>query len=476
MGKPSGGSPPMSPTMVRYGHGPGRAQGFAESAEAPTGAPAAHHVPILQLKTSGSGSTAATTAGGTGVTASVSLSVSWTGKFGGDLSADVMVQRQKNNKDWETLTTTRIDDPDQEAGGATQKLAATISVDRHSTYRIVLTPTAAAPHNRYARTTHQVSVGASESRKSASIGLGVNRWNANNVADVWKDVGIDPVKAADTVSTTLFGRRITVNRLVQPRVDRTNALYAALPPETQAEILDSIAIMGGYAMRTTSTGVFSNHSIGCAIDINYNMDTRQNFHFHQQKEMEHLEFVGQVIATDPAYASFDIMKAQGQAQLEASHVFNRRFPLFVAELLGTPIEESQSHDSALMNLVNPFWYAGLISEYTQAYALLATVTPKTLEDVANKTKDPAKNKMLLTVKRYWALSKGWIEGRPVVDAVDKREERLVGMIPLHEQLLQIFLDAGWGWGGNWRVTKDYMHFEDTQAMQALSASASGSTP
>lgn len=477
-GKPGGGSLPMSPTMVRYSSGSGRAQGSDESADAPTGAPAVSHAPVLQLQAAGSGSVAATAAGSNSATASVSLSVSWTGKFGGDLSAAVTVQRRKGKNDWETLTTTTVADPDQEAGGATQKLDANLGVDRHSTYRIVLTPTAAAPHNRYAKTTHQLSVGASESSKSVSIGLRVNRWNANNVSDVWKDVGIDPALAADTVSTTLFGRRITVNRLVQPRVDRTNALYAALPPETQAEILDSIAIMGGYAKRTTSTGAFSNHSVGCAIDINYNMDSRQNFHFHQPKEMEHLEFVGEVIKTDPAYASFDIMKAQGQAQLEASQVFNRRFPLFVAELLGTPIEESRSHDSALMNLVNPFWYAGVIREHTEARALLATVTPSDLEDAAKKTKDPAKKKMLLTVKKYWAFSKAWIEGRSVVDKVDKRAETLVGMIPLHEQLLQVFLDAGWSWGGDWRVTKDYMHFEDTQAMRAIKASASapGSTP
>ena len=77
--------------------------------------------------------------------------------------------------------------------------------------------------------------------------------------------------------------------------------------------------MGGYARRTTSTGLFSNHSTGCAIDINYNMDTRQNHHFHTEDENPHLVFVETVVRTHPDHASFDIKRARGQEAGVVTH-------------------------------------------------------------------------------------------------------------------------------------------------------------
>lgn len=44
----------------------------------------------------------------------------------------------------------------------------------------------------------------------------------------------------------------------------------------------------------------------------------------------------------------------------------------------------------------------------------------------------------------------------------------MGMIPIDSRVLQMFLDTGWSWGGNWeRGRKDYMHFEDESVMDQI---------
>jgi len=43
------------------------------------------------------------------------------------------------------------------------------------------------------------------------------------------------------------------------------------------------------------------------------------------------------------------------------------------------------------------------------------------------------------------------------------------MIPLHEKVVEIFLAAGWEWGGDWGKgsRKDYMHFQDESVLEQL---------
>lgn len=421
----------------------------------------------------GASTSAATAAAAGTAAAQVSLAITWRGVFGSDLSANVMVQRQTGKDAWETLTSAQVADPDGAAGAPGAQLSTTLKADRHDRYRIVVEPTAQAPDNRYQRTSKEIVVKAEDTSKSVAVKLEVNRWNLKNVDDAWEKKNIDPARAADTVQTTLFGRKITVNRLVLPRVQRTDELFRALPEATQAEIVASIAIMGGYARRTTVDGTFSNHSTGCAIDINYNMDTRQNFHFHDKEHEEHLAFVEAVVKSDPVHAGFFINRHKGQKQLEASRVFNRQFPRYVLGLLDmeVPAELDQA-EVAVLGLANPFLSPEQLQAFTSASQLFAQVRVADLQAALKKTTDSTKKTKLRQVIKYWSLSRAWIEGRNVYDEVDKKNKKLVGMIPLHEELLRIFLDAGWSWGGDWRLGKDYMHFEDEQAARSLERSSS----
>ncbi len=62
----------------------------------------------------------------------------------------------------------------------------------------------------------------------------------------------------------------------------------------------------------------------------------------------------------------------------------------------------------------------------------------------------------------------------VHDKQENRDKRIVGMIPLREDVLKMFRDTGWKWGG-WESEKDYMHFEDADALKQVTL-AKGKTP
>ncbi|ACY13638.1 hypothetical protein Hoch_1046 [Haliangium ochraceum DSM 14365] len=407
------------------------------------------------------------------------MAVVWHGKFGGDLSANVTLQGERAKNKWEHVTTSSAVDSDGNAGPRSQELNATLKGKRYSRYRLVIEPSAPKPDDRYRKTTKLIRVRPDEAAASVKVSLAVNRWNLANVDDAWEARDIDPAKAGDTVHTKLFGRPIEVNRLVVPRVERTQALFDAQPSEMQSEIRDSIAIMGGYARRTTSTGAFSNHSTGCAIDLNYHLDTRQNHHFHKNAELPHLDFVEEVVRSDPEHATFRIYRDKGQAQLEASKVFNERFPFYVADLLELDTSPAFDDDPSWADIATPHWYlqqlhAALIA--MDGEQVLARLELADVKRAMEQTQDADKRARLARVVEFWSYSKAWIEGRAVRDRLEKQDKTLVGMIPIHESLLQIFLDAGWEWGGDWNRVKDYMHFEDTSALQGIQKSAGHQSP
>jgi hypothetical protein len=357
-------------------------------------------------------------------------------------------------------------------GAGAQRVSTEIRASRYKRYRVTLEPTAAAPQDRYRKASTIVRVAADTASKSVRLNLGINRWNVENVNDVWEDKGIDPARARDVAQAQLFGRRITINRLVLPRIERTNALFAALPADTQQEIRESIAILGGYARRTTSKGTYSNHSIGCGVDINYNMDTRQNFHFESRVHREHrdhLVWVQEIIRTDPAHRDFAIFRSTGQAQWEGAQAFNRRFPLYLAELLD--LQVPRLTPEAVLNPLGsvPAMLAQVVRDYGTG-EILDKVTIADLDKAIKDTSDVNKKAKLRKVKQYWPYTRAWIRGSMVDDVQARTQKKLVGMIPIHEQLLQVFLDAGWSWGGDWQETKDYMHFEDLEAMAAVKRS------
>ena len=59
---------------------------------------------------------------------------------------------------------------------------------------------------------------------------------------------------------------------------------ASSPTTSEGEVTDSLVSIGGYNRRTTSAGSFSNHSTGCAVDINENLATYQNMHFKAKED------------------------------------------------------------------------------------------------------------------------------------------------------------------------------------------------
>ncbi|WP_199351173.1 M15 family metallopeptidase [Haliangium ochraceum] len=91
------------------------------------------------------------------------------------------------------------------------------------------------------------------------------------------------------------------------------------------------------------------------------------------------------------------------------------------------------------------------------------------EAIAAQT-DPDKKTQLQLILANWKALRAWLFGVTVRDKREKQDKRIVGMIPLHEDVLRLFLETGWDWGGDWRHEKDYMHFEDRQALAQVQLS------
>ena len=411
----------------------------------------------------------------------VKLTIEWSGMFGADLSARLRVQGRNNKAEkWVTLIEdVEVADADGVQGAASDKLSHTVTVDRYGAYNVTFSPAAEKPDDRYRATSATVSVGATDAAATLSTRLDVNRWNRKNVDDVWTGQSIDPDKADDVVRVSLFGRTVTVNQAVAPRVARTNAAYETLiagAPEKEAEIRESLFVTGGYAVRTTRTGAYSNHSVGFAIDVNYHDSTKQNHHF-SKKDMPLLtDLVQPVVKTDPAFAKFEIKSDTGQRQLQASQVFNVRFPAYLANLLDLS-EDAKQLDQYLGFEETITTYAGYFRHLREQKArqLFDSIDSKMLSKAIKAQKDKTKKAQLQLIQSNWDALRAWLFGVTVRDQQEKKDKQIVGMIPLHEDVLQLFLDTGWEWGGDWKSEKDYMHFEDPDARNHVTLTK-GKTP
>jgi hypothetical protein len=418
--------------------------------------------------------------GGAATTAApskVKLTIEWRGQFGADISARLRVQGRNGKAAWVTLVKdVEVTDADGTAGAASDKLSHTVEVDRHGEYQVTFSPVAEAPDDRYRDTSASVRVGATAATATLSTRLDVNRWNRKNVDDVWKGRNIDPDKADDVVSASLFGRAVNVHKAVVPRVAQTNALYEALDGATKQAIRNSLFVTGGYAVRTTSEGKYSNHSVGYAIDVNAHESTKQNHHFEQNDTALLTTLVEPVVRTDPAFARFEIMKETGLRQLQASQVFNERFPAFLASLLDLGAD-AQELDQYLFAEKNVGYYAeyfrGLREQ--KARELFDRIDDKMLSKAIKAQKDPMKKARLQLIQSNWPALRAWLFGATVRDKQENQDKRIVGMIPLREDVLKMFLDTGWKWGGDWESEKDYMHFDDTDALKQVTL-AKGKTP
>ncbi len=401
------------------------------------------------------------------------LTIEWRGQFGADLSARLRVRGHTGKADWVTLVKdVEVTDADGTGGVAADKLSHTVEVDRHDEYEVTFSPVADAPDDRYRGSSAKVRVGASADAATVTKRLDVNRWNRKNVNDVWKGQNIDPDKADDVVAASLFGRTVNVNKAVVARVAQTDAKYEALigqHPEKKAEIAESLFVTGGYAVRTTRDGKYSNHSVGYAIDVNAHESTKQNHHF-EKADMPLLDnLVEPVVRADPAFAKFNIRDEKGLRQLQASQVFNVRFPAYLANLLdlGTDAQALDQYLFAEKNMHRNYtdYFRGLREK--KARELMDGVDSKMLSKAIQAQKDSKKKAQLQLIQSNWGALRAWLFGVTVRDEREEKDKRIVGMIPLHEDVLRMFLDTGWEWGGDWKTEKDYMHFEDRVALDQV---------
>ncbi len=103
----------------------------------------------------------------------------------------------------------------------------------------------------------------------------------------------------------------------------------------------------------------------------------------------------------------------------------------------------------------------------KARELFDRVDARLLRQAIKKQTDNTRKAQLELIQANWTALQAWVFGVNVLDEREHQRKRIVGMIPLREDVLQMLLDTGWSWGGNWQAEKDYMHFEDTEALQQV---------
>ncbi|MDA0166551.1 hypothetical protein OM076_40180 [Solirubrobacter ginsenosidimutans] len=322
------------------------------------------------------------------------------------------------------------------------------------------------------------------------IKLGYNRENRNFTDQSWEHQGLDATKAGDVTGDTLLGFRVTVNKLVQPTVTKTNNYFNSnkLTDADRAEIKASLLFIQGYNRRTTSTGAFSNHSTGCAIDMNVNEATSQNDHFKDDegKFKSRMELFAHVVGRESGWGSWDGWAEKDTKKwLEASRLFNVHFPLFLSELLddvkgGNSNTALAQWGEALDWMADTTGMVGRMLVGSQDATKLRTAAK-----AAEKAGKPITAKWLEKTADDWPAIRGWIEGVVMYDTehwayvsehrakvaagTEKRTPKgeLHGMIPLHPKLVETLEAGGWTWLVDLQHAKDFMHFEDRAAFAAL---------
>jgi hypothetical protein len=325
---------------------------------------------------------------------------------------------------------------------------------------------------------------------TVDVKLQYNRSNRWFTDESWEKAGIDPAKAADMTTATMLGKSIQVNKQVLPTVKKTNDYFASskLTDAERAEVTASIVSMGGYNRRTTSKGAFSNHSIGCAVDINPLIETGQNDHVlkDDKAQARRMELFQHVVRRDSGWSSFDVWaETDTQKWLEANRLFNFHFPLFLAELLDDV--KGGDANTVLAEWAEAFdWIAGTTTLVGRA--MVSSVDAAQLGKSAKAAKKAGKTETAKWLERLvadWPQVRAWIDGvvvfrdgtyanvadyeAKVGAGKEKRTPvgRLQGMIPLHPKLVETMEAGGWTWLVDQTEAKDFMHFEDRAAFTAL---------
>jgi hypothetical protein len=145
-----------------------------------------------------------------------------------------------------------------------------------------ITPTAAAPGDYYLATGVDVSVTADATTDATAV-LPYNRENARFTERTWEIEGINVTKANNVRPATMFGLPVVggLNALTATRVKAANDWFddnANVTPADRTAARASIVSLVGRVKRTQSRGTYSNHSTGCAVDINPSEASLQNWH------------------------------------------------------------------------------------------------------------------------------------------------------------------------------------------------------
>ena len=199
-----------------------------------------------------------------------------------------------------------------------------------------------------------------------------------------------------------------------------------------------------------------------------------------------MELIAKVVKRESGWSSWDPWaETDSDDWLEASDLFNFHFPKFLSELLDDAL--GGTANTSLAEFGEAFdWLGG-----TQAVGelMVGDQNPKMLRDAAKKAKKDKKAetaKWLERVADNWTPVRAWIEGVVMYKGSDAwsftsdhekrvaagKEKRAVkgelhGLIPLHPKLVETLEAGGWTWLIDQTEAKDFMHFEDRKAFEAI---------
>jgi hypothetical protein len=368
-----------------------------------------------------------------------------------------------------------------------------------ATHRFKIVPTAAAPGDYFLAKSTSVTVTA-DATKEASVTLPYNRENVRFTERTWEAAGIDVTKANDVKPATLFGKSVGggLNTATATKVTATNNWFNTnVSAADQKAARDSIMSMVGRVKRTQSRGTYSNHSTGVAIDINPSNESLQNWHVTKgDKRHAKAMKVFNTVVSKPSmfdslvtrfvglafpgvgdlspFAGFDVWKERDRDRLLlASERFNAFFPQYLLDLVSKadPTRTPAPTTTSVMSL--------------------SAADLRALARAATRSKQPAVADSLRQLADVWFEVRAWVGayvitnkkkgGEPVgmlradfekakaKDTTLQEQGELKGMISLHPALVKALTETGWSWMVDYRRNneKDFMHFEDRQAEQAL---------
>jgi hypothetical protein len=358
-------------------------------------------------------------------------------------------------------------------------------------YEVKVSPTATGDDEYYEAASRDKLVAKDG---TVDVKLKYNRENIRFTQESWEHAGLDEKKVGNVETVPMLGRDVTVNKLARPTVDKTNTYFDsnALTDADREAVKKSIVKIGGYNKRTTSEGTFSNHSIGCAVDINENLDTHQAYHFKKDSKVKStkgdvrlMNTFAKVVRRESGWDKWDPWgEMDAKDWLEANELFEKHFPGYFAALLDDAL--GGSANTVVAEMGEAFeWLGGLDA----AGEVLVSKQNETSLKAAAKKAEKAGKKATATELRNlaadWGSIRAWIEGivmykdgkwaykadheKRVAEGKEKRTVKgeLEGMLPLHPKLVETMLAGGWSWLIDQQHAKDLMHFEDRAAMKQL---------